>query len=555
MIGTIRKHSAVLWWVIVVAVIVSFVVWIGPAGTALGGRGGAGQAEYGDVDGRPVKQAAIQDAYRQAQLRERLQRSQAPMPDEARVQMAGQMVFADLKIASMGISVSDEALAAFIRERYKDPATGQSRYATLVSELAAIGAREDDMLAMERRGIGQSILADILSIPEALVTPREAEQDYRRDHEEAVASAVFFNGSNYLSKVTVTPEALGRFFTNRMSAYQIPEKFVLGYVRFPGSNHLAAAEAELAQMPDLTNRLEKAYSQRGTNDFVDDQGAPMAKPAAMARIRQEAARESSNLRAREAAVAFYNELSQKSPMAAETLDAVAKQRGLSVQITQPFARNDTPAGLEALPGVASVLDSLSAETPVSEPTVGTDGAYIMALKVRIPAATPPLEAVRARVTEDFRRQESLQAARSAGQAFHASVTNALASGKSFPESASGQGFAVVDLPAFTLSSTTVPGLPPYADLASLKNAAFALQAGQAGSFAFSRDGGFVLYLKERKQPSADAVKSGMPGYLKERRGRGARGPFVQWFTSEWEKSGLRLALEPRRDTNAMSMPQ
>ena len=95
-------------------------------------------------------------------------------PDEARVQMAGQMVFADFKIASMGIDVSDEALAAFIRDRYKDPSTGQSRYKALVAELTAIGAREEDMLAMERRGMGQSVLADILSIPEALITPREA---------------------------------------------------------------------------------------------------------------------------------------------------------------------------------------------------------------------------------------------------------------------------------------------------------------------------------------------------------------------------------------------
>ena len=550
MIGTIRKHSAVLWWIIVVAVIVSFVVWIGPGGSTLGGRGGGGQGEYGNVDGRPVKQAAIQDAYRQAQLRERLQRSQSAMPDEARIQMAGQMVFADFKIASMGISVSDEALADFIRERYKDPSTGQSRYATLVAELTAMGAREEDMLAMERRGIGQSVLADILSIPETLVTPREAEQDYRRDHEEAVASAVFFTGSNYLSKVTVTPEALGRFFTNRMVTYQVPEKFVLAYVRFPGSNHLAAAEAELGQMPDLTNRLEKVYSQRGTNSFVDDQGNALAKPAALARIRQEAARESANLRARETAVAFYNELSQKTPLAPDSLDMVAQQKGLAVQITQPFARNDSPAGLEALPGVGSVVDSLSAESPVSEPMVGTDGAYITALKIRIPASTPPLEAVRARVTEDFRRQESLQAARAAGQAFHAAATNALASGKSFAESAANQKYPVVDLPAFSLSSTSVPGLPPYADLASLKNAAFALQAGQAGTFTFTRDGGFVLFLKERKQPTAEAVKAGMPGYLKERRGQGARGPFVQWFTTEWEKSALRLALEPRRETNA-----
>lgn len=553
MIGTIRKHSAVLWWVIVVAVIVSFVVWIGPAGTALGGRN-TGQGEYGDVDGRPVKQAAIQDAYRQAQLRERLQRSQGSMPDEARVQMAGQMVFADMKMASMGVVVSDEALAAYIRERYRDPATGQSRYATLVGELTAMGAREEDMLSMERRGIGQSVLADVLSIPEALITPREAEQDYRRDHEEVTASAVFFVSSNYLSKVTVTPEAIGRFFTNRMANYQVPEKFVLAYVRFPGTNHLAAAESELAAMPDLTNRLEKVYQQRGTNDFVDDQGVALGKAAALARIRQEAARESANVKARDAAVAFYNELTQKTPIRPDTLETVAAQKGLKVGITQPFARSDAPVGLEGLPGVGSAIESLLGETPLSEPMLGTDGAYLLALKVRIPASTPPLEAVRARVTEDFRRQEALQAARTAGQAFQAAVTNALAAGKTFAEAAAGQRYAVVDLPSFSLSSTTVAGLPPSADLASLKNAAFALQPGKAGSFAFSRDGGFVLFLKERKAPTAEAIKAGLPGYIAEQRGRRSRGPFVQWFTSEWEKSGLRLALEPRRETNAITAP-
>lgn len=553
MIGTIRKHSAVLWWVIVVAVIVSFVVWIGPAGTALGGRN-TGQGEYGDVDGRPVKQAAIQDAYRQAQLRERLQRSQGSMPDEARVQMAGQMVFADMKMASMGVVVSDEALAAYIRERYRDPATGQSRYATLVGELTAMGAREEDMLSMERRGIGQSVLADVLSIPEALITPREAEQDYRRDHEEVTASAVFFASSNYLSKVTVTPEAIGRFFTNRMANYQVAEKFVLAYVRFPGTNHLATAEAELAAMPDLTNRLEKVYLQRGTNDFVDDQGVALGKSAALVKIRQEAARESANVKAREAAVAFYNELTQKTPIRPDTLETVAAQKGLKVGITQPFARSDAPVGLEGLPGVGSAIESLLGETPLSEPMLGTDGAYLLALKVRIPASTPPLEAVRARVTEDFRKQEALQAARTAGQAFQAAVTNALAAGKTFADAAAGQRYAVVDLPSFSLSSTTVAGLPPSADLASLKNAAFALQPGKAGNFAFSRDGGFVLFLKERKAPTAEAIKAGLPTYLAEQRSRRSRGPFVQWFTSEWEKSGLRLALEPRRETNAMTTP-
>jgi hypothetical protein len=449
----------------------------------------------------------------------------------------------------MGIAVSDEALASFIRDRYKDPASGQSRYPALVAEVQSIGAREEDLLAMERRGIGQSLLAELISIPEMLITPRQAEADYRREHEEATASAVFFISTNYLSSVTVTPDALGKFFTNRMSDYRIAEKFVVAFVRFAGTNHFAAAEADLAKVTDLTNRLEKVYEQRGTNAFLNDQGIAMPKSVALIKLRDEALREGANMRAREAATEFYNEVSQVTPLKAESLDAVAAKRGLKVEITQPFSKSERPLGLEGLPTLVRDLDSLTPDSPVSEPLMGLDGAYIAAIKVRIPSMTPALDAVRARVTEDYRRSQAREAARNAGQAFHAVATNALATGKTFAAVATAQKLTVVDLPAFSLSSTMVPGLPPYADLSSLKDAAFALKAGGVSPMGFLREGGYVLFLKERKAPTAEAVKAGLPAYITEQRSRRSNGPFVQWFTSEWDKSGLSLAIRPRPSTN------
>ena len=52
MIGTIRKHSAWLWWVIAGLTIISFVVFMGSGPGRNGGRGGTG--DFGTIYGRKV---------------------------------------------------------------------------------------------------------------------------------------------------------------------------------------------------------------------------------------------------------------------------------------------------------------------------------------------------------------------------------------------------------------------------------------------------------------------------------------------------------------------
>ncbi len=550
MIGTIRKHSKALWWIIVIAVIVSFVAWIGPGqdsiGGILSGRAGTG---FGDVDGREVTRDHVQAAYQQVVLRERLmERGQYPN-EEAREMAASQLVFTDRKLEAMGILPTAEVQAAAIREAYKDPQTGQSGYAAFLERLAEMGVREEVHLDMVRRDIGRQFLAELLAIPASLVPPREVETEYRRENEEAVTSAVFFISTNYLGSVVETPEAVGQFFTNRMATYRIPEKFVLSYVRFPGVQYVAAGEAELAKLPDLTTRLEALYVNRGTNAFLDAQGNPMPKEAAIARLREEQVQGYAAARATEEAAGFYNELSELTPPKVENLEIVAAKRGLKVEITQPFSKTERPVGLEGVPTLARELDTLNAEMPYSEPLTSMDGAYIVAIRSRIPSVVPPLGSVLARVTEDFKRARSREAAISAGQTFRMVLTNAMAGGKSFQDVVGEQKLAVTDLPPFSLSMDMVPGLPPYADLNSLKDTAFNLQPGGVSTFNLGRDGGYVLFLKERKPVSEETLKAGMATYAAELRSRRFAEAFYRWFESEWERSSVSARYRQPAGTN------
>jgi hypothetical protein len=552
MIGTIRKHSAALWWIIVVAVIVSFVAWSGQSQSSLVSMLGGGQGRYGAVDGKDLTRDEIQQTYRQLLLQDKLSERPRSMTDDQREATAAQMAFIDHKLHNMGVIADDEVLASVIRDAFRDPATGQSTYPALAERLKNMGAREDDYLAILRRQVEQSSLVGLLSIPDSLVTPREAEADYRRENEEAVASAVFFINTNFLSSVKITPEGLGTFYTNRAQNYRIQEKLVVSYIKFPGSNHLATAEAELAKMPDLALRLEQAYTSRKTNSFVDDQGVVLSKEAAIARMKAEAIKGNAAEQAAQVATEVYNELAQISPAKAENLDAVAAKRKMRVEMTQHFVRGERPLGLEGIQDLANDLQRLTPDSPFSEPLVAADGAYIIAIRTRIPSVIPPLKSIEPRVTEDYRRSLALEAARSAGQAFRNAVTNGIAAGKTFATIAAEQKLQAIDLPAFSLSMTMVPGLPPYADLGSLKDTAFALEAGGISSFTLSRDGGYVLSLKERKKVSDEAIKAGLSAFIAEARSRRSSSPFGQWFTSEWEKSSVAEAFKPRADTNAPS---
>ncbi len=508
----------------------------------------------GTLYGRPIKPEEAREAYRQAKLVEEMSggRRQVQGGEE---RMAYENLLIDEKLRQMAIVPGDEQVAEYVKEHLRDSSTGQLMYDQQVALVKARGYAEADYVLLLRRAIGQRHLMDLVSIPGQLVTPREAEAEFRRENEQAMASAVFFSSSNFLAGVQITAPALGQFFTNRIANYRTPEKMVAAYVKFGTNSFLAKAEQDVAKVPDLVQRLEAAYNQRTADAFRDSQGNPLAKDAALAQLRDEFVRSTAVSYAAEQANAFYNDLGQIEPLRPENLETLAAKKGLKVEITQPFSGFERPLGLESLRNLSQQLAQLDANSPFTEPLSAADGVYIVSVKQHIPTVTPTLDAVRVRVTEDFRRSQALDAAGSAGQAFHNVATNAVAAGKTFAALVADQKLTAVDLPPFSLSMTSVPGLPPQADLNSLKDAAFALQPGQVSNFIRGRDGGYVLYLRERRPASDEMVKAELPKYMTELRQREEGRGFSEWFTHEFAASGLKEHFEPRQKAAGVTTPR
>jgi hypothetical protein len=551
MTGAIRKYQKILWVFISAAVIISFVVYFSPNQASLGGGG----ENFGQMDGRPIKRDEIFTADRLARLSGLLRFGEGY--DTARAKQAGfdleQERYKNLLIESrakeLGIQVSNESAATWIRQNLRDPRTGTVDYDGFLDRVVKkAGFSEADFQEWVRLQVATDHLTDVVGVSGELVTPREATEAFQRENESLIASAVFFSSSNYLASVNLDPAALTQFYSNRIAVYRIPERHVLSYVRWETTNFLATAVADLAKITDLTNRMELAYQERGPDFFRDPLGQPLSKQAALDQLKSELEQQRSlelaSLKARD----FANELYQMTPTAPANLTMLAQKLGLNVATTEPFTDFTRPAGLEDIQTLSQEVAKLSAEQPFTTPMRGSRGVVVATLTRRLPGEIPPYEIVQQRVADDYQRFRSQEAARAAGDAFIVAVTNGLAAGKSFAAVAAEQNNRAIELSPFSISSPTIAGLDPRVNVNSVKGAAFSLKPGTASGFVPTAEGGFVLFLKER-QPVDDAIlKAGLNAFLEEQR-RNRRGlAFQEWLNHEFQKSGL--AAQQARDNAA-----
>lgn len=536
MTGALRKNQKVLWMLISAAVIISFVIYFSPNQPSLNGDDGA---DFGLMDGRPLKRDAVRAANRLAALGGRLRFGENYDSPQAKQmgfdleQETFRTILLQARVREYGIHVSDEAVATWIRQNLRDE-RGVVNYDAFI-ESRVKGSREGfteaDFQQWVRLQVATEHLYDVIGVTGELVTPRAAEAEFRQENQTYLASLALFSTSNYLASVNLDPAALTQFYSNRIAVYRIPERMVLSYVRFDLTNYTAQAELDLAGNAQVTNELEQIYLQQGADAFRDELGQPLAREAALRQLRemQLAMKEST---------AFANELYGMTPPAAENLATLAGRKGLAVQTTEPFTEFGRPLGLADMQNLPQALAAVNAEQPFTTPMNSARGFAIAALIRRVPSEIPPYEAVASRVAEDYKRTRAQEAARAAGEAFAAGVTNALAAGKSFAAFAAEQNVAVTELPAFSLASPAITGLDPRLNPNTIKSSAFSLQPGKTSGFVLAGDSGYVMFLKEKQPVGDDIVKSGLNAFLEERRQQGRSAAFNEWLNAEFQQSGL-----------------
>jgi parvulin-like peptidyl-prolyl isomerase len=536
MIGTIRKHSKSLWWIIIFAIIITFVYW-GSSTSRTGGSGG-GPGSFGRMNGETITVNRYADARNEVYLMYFFA-SGGSWPDRGRA-VAGFDVeretffrlFLIQKQEAMGVHVSEEALARVASERLRSMNRGNPVPPDVFAKqvLAPQGLTIRDFERYLRHELGLQQMASVVGLGGELVTPQEVRALYQREHQELQAQAVFFAATNYLASVSLTPEKVAQFFTNQMARYRLPERVQVNYVKFALSNFLAEAQHDLDQITNLNEVIEAKYQELGTNYFSEAKSPAEAKE----KIRQMALNESALAAGRKKAIEFATELFNQTPVSPDNLATLAKAKGLTPQVTPPFDRDEPPTGLDVRADFIRAAFGLTEEEPFSQTLMGNDGVYLISLNKKLPSEIPSLDSIRPQVTQDYRFVEAVMAARKAAMEFTSTATN-ITSVPSFTAACAVAKVKPVTLPPFSLSTRDLELVTNHVTVSQFKQAAFSTAPGQMSTLQPSSDGAFVVFVQAKLPLDESKMAVNLPAFERSVRQARRSEAFNEWFNQEFNK--------------------
>lgn len=550
MIGTLRKHQQWLWIIIILAIIISFVVYFSPTKTGL--FEGDSSYNFGSIKGHAITRDQFRNAQTEIVLFYFLRTGKWPAKEE--LEQTGfnleretyNRILLVEKLKDLDVQPSSEATAKWIAEifRGKEEATfPMERFDKFVeTELKPKNFSAEDFYRFARHQIGQQHLISVYGLSGKLIAPQEAESFYRRLNEPLSTEAVFFSATNFLGEVSATPANLSQYYSNNMAEYRLPERVQVNYVKWEVTNFLAEADKELGKATNLSQQIEAMYYQSGgTNHYKDAAGKPLSLEAAKNKIKEEQREKIARVIAEKKAADFALELfhghDEKNPFKPDDLEKLAKAKGLTLKTTPPFSQNTGTNELNVPAGFVSVAFSLRNDDPddkakellfTASPVTGEHAVYVLGFNRRIPTEIQPYEKVRDQVAKDYKSEQSLKLARNAGIAFEKTLTNGVAQGKTFETIVNEAKVKTVALPPFTLSTRTLPGLQ-HVNLDTLQNVAASLPVGKASDFIATTDGGFVLHLKAKLPVDEAKLTTEFPEFLARQRDQRMSAAFSEWF--------------------------
>jgi len=385
-----------------------------------------------------------------------------------------------------------------------------------------------------------------------LLNPKEAEILYRTENEQAFTEVALFSASNHIDKVAANPADVGRFFTNRMALYRVPERTRVAYVEFPATNFLAEADKHIAGITNFDAQVEDYYYQKGTNAFLGTNGLPLSLADAKQQIKEELRHQSAMIEARRKANLFGTAaMEQPQADTLATFEKFAAAQGHQIKVTEPF---DRVTGLDTNFPAEFRQKALTLNTNaavVFNPIIGENALYVIALHSRVPSEMPSFDKIQDKVTTDYRQQQALELARKAATNFQATVTNALQQKKSFADAAKEQNVTLITPLPFSPSTTSLTNLDSRLNLRTLQQFAFEMKPGDVSRIVPSADGAMLVHLRERKPADEGKMQTELPEFVRRIRVYRQNEAFNQWLRKQIEQARVT---PPQRETGTPGQP-
>lgn len=547
-------QSRILWLAFLVIVIFSFVIW----GTVTPDARDARDAfSPGTLDGKPVDPAVFRQAYFNTYLSVVLALGRAidisPLIDEQLRQAAWQRI-ATLRAAErMGISVSDDEVAAAIQQHEAFQFEGQFNVmaykAFAQSFLARFSASERQFEEYVRQEIALQKVRQILDRA-TLVTPFELARAFRAVTDRFEAEYVVVPQSLVERDVAVSDDDARRVYEENPERFRKPEQVRVDYVRvsaLPFIPRVRVSDEEIQAYYDehLTNFIVKA-EETAEADAETNLFGQLTRYQPLDEVKQEI----TNLllqrkaleEAYESAMNIVLALTPDREGQAATFEEVAATHERKIESLPPFSLGDD------LPGIENAREfqrtafelSLGPDAYFSNPVRGSNEVYVIALRERIPSRIPSFEEIRDEALRVARAQAIRKALDEKARRIREEVEQALSQKIDFRDAIAFYGLTAQTTGVFTASAGLESADQELAD--NLMSTVMLLNQGEISEPRQVEDGLLLVYAKSRLPSETISFESVRPQLTENIRRQIGRHNF-----DGWQKELLRAAkFEDRR---------
>jgi peptidyl-prolyl cis-trans isomerase D len=516
------KHNKWLFGSLLVVIIVTFVLTIGPQ--SFFGSSGPQQREALNFYGYDLTSEADQ---RQMVMTAELSSIFHPELQVPRNQL---MDYAYLRVTALGMAnqlgipnPEEESLKAYIEtfRLFQDPTAGgfsAETYQQMLDALQANGRYSRDLIGrVMREDYRISRVREALGGP-AFVLPFEARQEFI-DQESSYEVTLFrFPFSEFLPEISPSEEDLRAFFEENPSAYEVPEQISVTAVQFRGAAYLDEVEdpGEEALMAYFEENKDR-YQRRA--DAAAEEGEEAAE-VTLDGVRESVVSDWKRNRSREVAGKKSEQFSVRLwqdgiARGSEAFDALLEEFEAELQPIPAYSRGNPPA-LADVP--RQLLDSvwIYSSNPnryFSDMARTGSGAAILIFNELIPSRMPTFAEVRSTVRADYTDSERRRLFAEKGEELRESLEEALAA----DDAVAADVAESLGLRAEKLETFTGNNLPSQLRRGQIWNQVRYLGEGDVSPMIILENTGTLAYMEERETVDIDDASEAFQTFLDDRK--------------------------------------
>ena len=270
---------------------------------------------------------------------------------------------------------------------------------------------------------------DGLSSP-GFVLESEVIQDLVLDQTVWSVNVAEYDFANFSPEIDYSEEKLEAFYVQNSFRYASPTRRTISFVEFAALSHIAEVEVTEENLLDYfarnSNKYTKTVEAPPSEDPEAEPPAPITEPATFLDSRDqvefdfklEEAKKIGQTKAENLALSLVeadNALGTTDSLSIEQIEALIEKRGYQTKRTTPFARNETPIGLNWSQNLIALSFQLTENHIYSQPVIEGDSTFVIYLESENEEFVPSFKTVEPRVREDYAEDEARRLGSSKGQ--------------------------------------------------------------------------------------------------------------------------------------------